>query len=230
MKQSLMKLEKVSKIYSMGDNEVKALNNVSLDIEKGEFLIILGPSGSGKSTMMHLLGCLDYPSKGTVDLENKDITKLSESDLAKIRGQKIGFIFQQFNLIQNITAIENIMLPLEFQDGLNEHEIKHRAQKMLELVDLKDRGNHYPNQLSGGQMQRVAIARALVTNPEIVLADEPTGNLDSKTGEIVIEFLQKMHKEQHKTIIIVTHDNNLVKFGSRIIRLKDGEIIKEDKK
>ena len=223
--QSIIRMENVSKIYNTGEASIAALDNVSVEIKKGEFIIIIGPSGSGKSTMMHLVGCLDYPSKGNVFLDNHEIRTLSESELAKVRGKRIGFIFQQFNLIQNLTALDNVGLPLEFQDNLSDAEIKLRSTKMLELVGLKERLHHYPNQLSGGQMQRVAIARALVTDPDILLADEPTGNLDSKTGEIVIDFLMKMHQKEGKTIVIVTHDNSLVKYGTRTIRLKDGKIV-----
>ncbi|MFH0906435.1 MAG: ABC transporter ATP-binding protein [archaeon] len=221
----IIELENVSKIYKMGDTNLIALDNISLKINKGDFIAIIGPSGSGKSTLMNLVGCLDIPNSGIVKLDNQDITKLSESKLAKLRGQKIGFIFQQFNLLPIFSALSNVMLPLEFQD-LSDSQIKSRSLEALRLVNLEDRMNHYPNQLSGGQRQRVAIARALVVDPDIILADEPTGNLDSKTGIFIIDFLKKLHKEQNKTIIMVTHDLNLAKNAEKIIHIIDGKINK----
>ncbi len=224
-KSSLIKLEKVWKIYQVGTVQVNALRGLSLDIKKGEFVSITGASGSGKSTMMSLVGALDVPTKGAIYLDGYDISKLSESRLAEIRGKKIGFVFQQFNLIPTLTALENVMLPMEFQDDPNP---KYKAMKALELVGLSDRIHHKPTELSGGQNQRVAIARALANDPEVILADEPTGNLDSKTGQYIISFFEKLHKEEKKTIILITHDLNLVKHGERIITIKDGEILKED--
>jgi putative ABC transport system ATP-binding protein len=220
---SIIKLDEVWKIYQMGNVRVEALKGVSLDIKKGEFISITGASGSGKSTIMNLLGALDTPTRGHVLLDNYDISRLSESNLAAIRGRKIGFIFQQFNLIPTLTALENVMLPMEFQDDF---DIKNKAIKALGLVDLKDRMHHKPSELSGGQAQRVAIARALVNNPEVILADEPTGNLDSKTGKFIMDFFGELHKKDNKTIILVTHDMYLVKYGERTIVLKDGKIIK----
>ena len=225
MGESIIRLENVWKVYQMGDVKVNALQGLNLDVKKGEFLAIMGPSGSGKSTAVNMIGCLDVPTKGTIMLEHHDISKLSESELAQIRGRKIGFIFQQFNLISTLTAIENVMLPMIFQ-GIGESKRVKRAAELLELVDLRDRINHKPMELSGGQQQRVAIARALANDPEVVLADEPTGNLDSKTGANVLDFLEKLHKEEGKTIIMVTHDQNLSKIAKRVEYLKDGKIVK----
>ena len=225
MKRSIIKLENVWKTYKMGDVEVNALQGLNLNINEGEFVAIMGPSGSGKSTAVNMIGCLDVPTKGKITLEQHDISKLSESELAQIMGRKIGFIFQQFNLIPTMTALENVMLPMIFQ-GLNEEKRTERAIKLLELVELGDRINHKPTELSGGQQQRVAIARALANNPEVVIADEPTGNLDSKTGTNVLDFLQKLHKKENKTIVMVTHDANLSRVAERIEFLKDGIIVK----
>lgn len=225
MKKSVIKLENVWKIYKMGDVEVDALQNLNLDVKEGEFVAIMGPSGSGKSTAVNMIGCLDVPTKGRVFLEEHDISKLGESELAQIRGRKIGFIFQQFNLVPTLTAIENVMLPMIFQGTPESARIK-RAKELLKLVELHDRMDHKPSELSGGQQQRVAIARALANNPEVILADEPTGNLDSKTGANVLEFLDGLHKKERKTIVLVTHDQNLAKIAERIEFLKDGRIVK----
>jgi len=209
----------------MGKVEVNALQGLNLDVKEGEFVAIMGPSGSGKSTAVNMIGCLDVPTKGKIMLEQHDISKLSESELAQIRGRKIGFIFQQFNLIPTLTALENVMLPMIFQ-GINEKERVKKATELLELVDLGDRIHHKPTELSGGQQQRVAIARALANNPEVIIADEPTGNLDSRTGTNVLDFLQKLHKKESKTIVMVTHDSNLAKIAERTEFLKDGVIVK----
>lgn len=225
MRKSVIKLENVWKIYKMGNVEVNALQGLNLEVKESEFIAIMGPSGSGKSTAVNMIGCLDVPSKGKILLDNHDISKLSESELAQIRGKKIGFIFQQFNLIPTLTALENIMLPMIFQ-GVNEEERIERATQLLELVELGDRIHHKPTELSGGQQQRVAIARALANKPEVIIADEPTGNLDSKTGTIVLDFLRKLHKHENKTIVMVTHDANLSRVAERIELLKDGRIVK----
>ena len=225
MKESVIKLENVWKTYRMGDIKVNALQGLNLDVKKSEFLAIMGPSGSGKSTAVNMIGCLDVPTKGRIFLENHDISKLSESELAQIRGRKIGFIFQQFNLVQTLTAIENVMLPMIFQ-GVPESARLKKAKELLELVELGDRINHRPSELSGGQQQRVAIARSLSNNPEVILADEPTGNLDSKTGANVLDFLENLHRKERKTIIMVTHDQNLAKVAERTEFLKDGKIVK----
>ena len=225
MEDTIIKLENVWKIYKMGEVEVPALRGLNLKIKRGEFVAVQGASGSGKSTALNSIGCLDVPTKGRVYLEDKDISKLPESELAQIRGKKIGFIFQQFNLINTLTALENVTLPMIFQNISSEERIK-KAKELLEMVELGDRINHKPNELSGGQQQRVAIARSLANDPEVILADEPTGNLDSKTGETVINFLGKLHKDKKTTVIMVTHDANLAKHAQRIEYLKDGVIMK----
>jgi len=226
--ESLIKIDNVWKKYDMGETEpLVVLKEINLEIRKNEFVAITGPSGSGKSTMVHIVGALDKPSWGAVYLKNKNIAEMSESALASLRGKTIGFIFQQFNLIPTLTALQNVMLPMEVIN-IPEKEAKERAQKLLEMLGLGDRLNHKPNQLSGGQQQRVAIARALANDPEVVLADEPTGNLDSTTGKFVMNFLGKMHNEG-KTIILVTHDIELVNYAKRIVHIKDGKIEREVK-
>lgn len=223
-KEILIKLVDVWKIYTIGTNKINALSGASIEIVKGEFVAIMGPSGSGKSTMVNMVGCLDVPTKGEIFLAGKNIAHLEESDLAQIRGRTIGFIFQQFNLIPTLTAMQNVMLPMSFQDVSIEERTR-GAKALLDLVQLGDRLNNKTTQLSGGQQQRVAIARALANDPEVILADEPTGNLDSKTGIIMMEYLQKLHK-QGKTIVMVTHDHNLTKFADRTVFLKDGKTVK----
>ncbi|MCA9487764.1 MAG: ABC transporter ATP-binding protein [Nanoarchaeota archaeon] len=226
----LIELKDVSKHYHMGENVVKAVDKLSFFVKEGQFVAVMGPSGSGKSTSMNLIGSLDVPTKGHIFLDGEDISLLSESDLAQIRGRKIGFIFQSFNLIPNLTAKENVMIPMMFQEmPLEERE--DRAETLLRLVELSDRMDHYPGELSGGQRQRVAIARSLANDPDVILADEPTGNLDTHTGEIVLQFLGKLHKEG-KTIIMVTHDPDLAKEHAEIIYwLRDGKLEKvTDKK
>lgn len=223
MMETIMELQDVWKIYRMGEVEVPALRGVSVKIWKGDFVAIIGASGSGKSTMMNLIGCLDIPSKGSIYLKSQDISTLSESDLASFRGKTIGFIFQQYNLIQSMSAFENVMLPLEFLE-YDDREAANRAREILTLVGLSDKMHHRPTQLSGGQQQRVSIARSLASNPEIILADEPTGALDSVTGREVLNMLHSLWKEQGKTIIMVTHDLNLAKYARTTIELKDGQI------
>ena len=208
----------------MGSVKVEALRGLNLDIKRGEFVAVMGPSGSGKSTAVNMIGCLDVPTKGKIYLEKDNISHLEESELAQIRGKKIGFIFQQFNLINTLTALENVMLPMTFQD-VDMKMRRVRARKLLEMVELADRMHHRPSELSGGQQQRVAIARALSNDPEVILADEPTGNLDSKTGVVVMKFLSKLNK-QGKTIILVTHDSSLAKSAQRVEFLKDGRIVR----
>lgn len=223
--QNIIQLENVSKHYEMGESLVKALDGLDISIEKGDFVAIMGPSGSGKSTSMNLIGSLDIPTKGSIYLDGMNIASFEESELAQLRGKKIGFIFQSFNLIPNLTAKENIMLPMTFQ-GMSSEEREKKAGELLALVELSDRAEHYSNQLSGGQQQRVAIARALANNPEVILADEPTGNLDSKTGEKIISLLKELNKEV-KTIIMITHDSNLAqKHAKTIYWLKDGKVEK----
>jgi len=221
MKKPVIELRKVWKTYRMGENLVHALRGIDLDVRQGEFLAIQGPSGSGKSTAMNLVGCLDIPTRGEIYLDGQNIGKLHESDLAQIRGRKIGFIFQKFNLIETLTAFENVMLPMTFQ-GIPENERRKRAVKLLTQFGLGERMHHKPNELSGGQQQRVAIARALAVDPEVILADEPTGNLDSKTGHEVIDFLKMINKKDGKTIVMVTHEDALARHADRIVYLKDG--------
>ena len=222
-KNSIIKLVDVWKIYQMGDVQVRALRGLSFEVSSGEFVAIEGPSGSGKSTAMNMIGALDYPSKGSVYLESHDITKLSESQLATIRGRKIGFVFQQFNLLANLSAMENVELPMMFQ-GVSKIKRKARAKKLLESVNLGERISHNPTELSGGQQQRVAIARALANDPDVILADEPTGNIDSKTGKDIIALLRALH-DKGKTIIMITHDHSLAKIADRTELLKDGLIV-----
>lgn len=221
--QQIIKLDDVWKIYKVGDVEVKALRGASLSIGLGDFVAITGPSGSGKSTMMNMVGALDIPSKGIIYLDGKDISKLDESTLAEIRGKKIGFVFQQFNLISTLSALENVMLPMEFQE---KDDAEEKAKEALELVGLKDRMHHKPKELSGGQQQRVAIARAIGNDPDLILADEPTGNLDSSTGKEIMDLFKNLNKEG-KTIVLITHDINLINYGKRTIHLLDGKIVKK---
>ena len=218
---ALIRLQNVWKTYTMGEVEVHAIRNLTLEVNQGDFLAIVGSSGSGKSTLMQLVGALDLPTKGKIFLQGKDIAKLDESALAQVRGQLIGFIFQQFNLMPQLSALENVMLPMMFQNGRDEG----RARKLLEQVGLGDRVLHKPSELSGGQQQRVAIARALINDPEVVLADEPTGNLDSATGAQVMQMIDSLHHQQKKTVILVTHDLNLVKHAHKVVYLKDGMIV-----
>lgn len=222
---TLLNLENVWKIYKMGEVEVPALKGITIKIKKGDFIAIIGASGSGKSTMMNLIGCLDIPSKGRILLKDRDISQLNESDLASFRGKTIGFIFQQYNLIPTMSAFQNVMLPLEFQE-IDDKIASKRSLDILRFVGLEDKIDYLPTQLSGGQQQRVSIARCLVTDPEIILADEPTGALDSVTGKNIIEMLYKFWQDEDKTIIMVTHDQNLAKYAHTIIELKDGKIIR----
>jgi len=221
-KQTAIELKHVAKHYEMGQNIVKALDGVDVKINKGDFVVIIGPSGSGKSTIMNMVGALDLPTKGNVCLDGQNIAHYSESDLAQLRGRKIGFVFQTFNLIPTLTAKENIGLPMMFQKirGIEKSE---RADKILRDVKLSHRADHLSNELSGGERQRVAIGRALANNPDIILADEPTGNLDSKTGLEIMNLFKELNKKG-KTIILVTHDLNLVKYASKVLKIKDGKI------
>lgn len=222
--ETIIKLENVWKVYYLGKVAVWALRGIDLEVKKRTFLSIVGPSGSGKSTLLYIIGCLDFPTKGKVFLEGKDIRTFSEEELAQIRGKKIGFVFQQFNLIPNLTAIENVALPMIFQK-IGEKERIERAKQLLELVGLKERIYHRPQELSGGEQQRVAIARALANDPEIIIADEPTGNLDSKSGKIIMEIFKRLYAEQKRTILVVTHDPEIASFSKEILRIRDGKII-----
>ncbi len=221
----IIKIDNVWKKYEMGKADpLVVLKQINLEINPGEFVAITGPSGSGKSTMVNIVGALDKPSWGAVYLDGKDISKMGESALAFLRGKTIGFIFQQFNLLPTLSALQNVMLPMEVIDVPNKEAHK-RATDILTSLGLGDRINHKPNELSGGQQQRVAIARSLANNPEVILADEPTGNLDSKTGLFVMDFLGKLNKEG-KTIVLITHDLHLVKYAQRVVHIKDGKIEK----
>ena len=224
MKIPLIQTKNVTKIYKLGENEIGALRGVSMNVNEGEFVAIVGKSGSGKSTLMHLIGLLDTPTAGEVLVKGKSVTQYSEKELARIRNSEIGFVFQSFNLLKRTSALENVMLPLKYST-VPKNKWKERAIELLNLVELGDRLNNKSNELSGGQKQRVAIARALVNDPAIILADEPTGNLDSKTGEEIIGLFKKLNK-QGKTIILVTHDGDLAKTAKKQIILRDGLIVK----
>lgn len=223
----VIQVENITKSYQLGDVEVHALRGVSLFVDKGEFVAVMGASGSGKSTMMNILGCLDQPTSGTYQLEGTDVSKLSRDELAAIRNRKLGFVFQQFNLLSRTTALENVELPMMYNGSLNKDRFE-KAMEALRIVGLEDRAHHHPNQLSGGQQQRVAIARSLVNDPAIILADEPTGNLDSRTSVEVMEIFQKLNNEKNITIVLVTHERDIAQFSKRTILFKDGKI-KADK-
>lgn len=223
----MIQAEALTKIYQMGDNEVRALNGASFKIEKGEMVAIMGPSGSGKSTLMAIIGCLDVPSSGSYVLDGIAVESMDETQLAAVRGGKIGFVFQQFNLLARTSALENVMLPLTYA-GISGKEKQERAFKALERVGLADRTHHAPNELSGGQQQRVAIARALVNEPAILLADEPTGALDSKTSVEIMSLFQSLHDDYDQTVILVTHDAYVAKHTKRIIKISDGKIVSDE--
>jgi putative ABC transport system ATP-binding protein len=222
---SLVELRNVSKIYHLGGEEIRALDDLSLDIEAGEFISIIGPSGSGKSTLMHILGCLDTPSRGTLKLDGTEIQNASKQELARIRNEKIGFVFQFFNLLPKLSVLQNVELPMIYS-GVSGRERRDRSMAALQLVGLENRSKHRPMQLSGGQQQRVAIARALVNHPKIVFADEPTGNLDSHTGEAILALFRKL-SEEGRTIALVTHDPEIAAVTPRRIEIRDGKVAKQ---
>ncbi|MDD4476556.1 MAG: ABC transporter ATP-binding protein [Patescibacteria group bacterium] len=228
----MIKCENITKIYQLGiNNSVEVLKDINFEIEKGEFVAIMGPSGSGKSTLMNMLGALDRPTSGKYFLDEKDVFDMSDEDLAAIRSEKIGFVFQSFNLLPRSTVLRNVTLPFIYNKQTPKSERKEKAVKCLRDVGLdEDRWEHLSNQLSGGQMQRVAIARALVNDPGIILADEPTGNLDTKTGQIVLETFKKLNRENGHTIILITHDKYVADHADRIIEIRDGAIISDKKK
>jgi putative ABC transport system ATP-binding protein len=223
----MIEIQHISKIYSSGDNETLALKDVSFTIKDGEFVAIMGPSGSGKSTLMHIIGALDTPTGGKYFLDGKDVSELSEDELGEIRKKHIGFVFQAFNLLPRTTVLRNVELPLMYAEVPKEEREKLAKKALLAAGMSEDRFSHFSNQLSGGQMQRVAIARALVNNPSLILADEPTGNLDTKTGEIVLGTFQKLNKEGH-TVVLITHERDVAEHAQKIIMLRDGKIVKEE--
>ncbi len=220
---SLIELKNITKSYPLGDGELQILKGIDLQIEKGEFVAIMGPSGSGKSTLMNILGCLDKPTSGTYSLDGMRVDGLSSDDLASIRNQKIGFVFQGFNLLSRTSALENVELPMVYAN-IGSDERQKRAEKALESVGLKERMHHQPNQLSGGQQQRVAIARAVVNDAPIIFADEPTGNLDTKMSIDIMNLFSKLNEELGRTIILVTHEEDIARYAKRIIKIVDGEI------
>ncbi|MHB8778418.1 MAG: ABC transporter ATP-binding protein [Anaerolineales bacterium] len=223
----MIQTEDLTKVFQMGDSEVRALDGASFTINQGEMVAIMGPSGSGKSTLMSIIGCLDVPSSGKYVLDDVAVENMDETKLAEIRGRKIGFVFQQFNLLARTSALENVMLPLTYA-GVSGKERRDRALNVLDRVGLSDRTHHAPNELSGGQQQRVAIARALVNQPAILLADEPTGALDSKTSVEIMDLFQSLHKESGQTVILVTHDSYVARHTERIIKLSDGRIVSDE--
>jgi len=218
----------LTKVYDLGEIQVRALRGVSVDIDEGEFVAVIGPSGSGKSTFMHILGCLDRPSQGQYLLDGNDVSTLSRNALAAVRNKKIGFVFQGFNLLSRTTAIDNVELPLLYDgNGMRGRERRRRADDALKEVGLTDRAHHHPNQLSGGQQQRIAIARALINQPSILLADEPTGNLDSRTSIEVMDIFQKLNTARGITVLLITHEQDIAEYGTRIIIFRDGKIVSD---
>ena len=222
---TVISVRNLVKTYVVGEVEVKALRGVNLDVERGEFLAVTGPSGSGKSTFMHIVGCLDRPTSGQYFLDGQDVSRMTKDQLAAVRNKKIGFVFQGFNLLARTSALDNVELPLLYGGStMKTPERRRRAMEVLTAVGLHDRADHHPNQLSGGQQQRVAIARALVNNPSILLADEPTGNLDTKTSIEVMDIFQRLNRERGITVLLITHEHDIAEYGSRIVAFRDGQI------
>ena len=225
MRRALMiRLEDINKVYPMGKRELTVLNGVNIHIEQGELVALMGPSGSGKTTTLNLIGCLDKPTSGSYYLEDREVSHLSSGELAQVRAEKIGFVFQTFNLLPRLSALANVELGMKYAGGVD----RQRAMEALDKVGLSDRANHRPTELSGGEQQRVAIARVLVKNPPLILADEPTGNLDSRSGEEIISILTSLHSEQGVTLLLVTHDANIANHCQRIIHFKDGQVVAEE--
>ena len=225
---SVISVRDLTKVYQLGEVAVHALRSISLDVERGEFVSVIGPSGSGKSTLMHILGCLDQPTSGHYFLDNRDVSKLSDDELSLVRNEQIGFVFQGFNLLTRTSALENVELPLLYgKSDLSAAERRRRAMAALDAVGLASRAAHHTNQLSGGQQQRVAIARALLNNPSILLADEPTGNLDTRTSLEVMEIFQKLQSERGITIVLITHELEVAEYGTRIVSFRDGHIVSD---
>ncbi len=223
----LIEIRELVKVYEMGDTQVRALDGVSFTVETGEFVAIMGPSGSGKSTLMNLIGCLDTPSSGTYSLNSNEVSRLDDDELARIRNREIGFVFQTFNLLSRASALENVEVPLVYA-GVPRQERRRRAKEMLEMVGLGDRMHHQPNELSGGQRQRVAVARALVNNPSLLLADEPTGNLDSRTGDEIMALFDELNRKGN-AIVLVTHEEDIARHARRVVRLRDGKVVEEQR-
>ena len=223
---TVISVKNLIKTYAVGEVEVRALRGVNLDVERGEFLAVTGPSGSGKSTFMHIVGCLDRPTSGQYFLDGQDVSRMSRDQLASIRNKKIGFVFQGFNLLSRTSALDNVELPLLYAgSGMKGPERHKRAMEVLKAVGLEDRADHHPNQLSGGQQQRVAIARSLINNPSILLADEPTGNLDTRTSIEVMDIFQRLNRERGITVLLITHEHDIAEYGTRMVQFRDGQVV-----
>ena len=223
---TVISVKHLVKTYAVGEVEVRALRGVNLDVERGEFLAVTGPSGSGKSTFMHIVGCLDRPTSGQYFLDGQDVSRMSKDQLASIRNKRIGFVFQGFNLLSRTSALDNVELPLLYAgSGLKTAERHKRAMEVLKAVGLEDRADHHPNQLSGGQQQRVAIARSLINNPSILLADEPTGNLDTRTSIEVMDIFQRLNRERGITVLLITHEQDIAEYGTRMVQFRDGQVV-----